>query len=71
MKRETEKLILKNMIKEVRQERGLSQEELAKLVGVSRNTISSIETGQFSPTAKLALILCIALDKKFEELFFF
>ena len=45
--------------------------ELAKTVGVSRNTISSIETGQFNPTAKLALILCIALDKKFEELFYF
>ena len=67
----TDKLSLKNKIKEVRQERGLSQEGLAKLVGVSRNTICSIETGQFSPTAKLALILCIALDKKFEELFFF
>ncbi len=41
------------------------------MVGVSRNKISFIETGQFSPTAKLALILCIALDKKFEELFYF
>lgn len=41
------------------------------MIGVSRNTISSIETGQFNPTAKLALILCIALDKKFEELFYF
>lgn len=38
---------------------------------VSRQTISSIETGQFNPTAKLALILCVALDKKFEELFYF
>ena len=46
-------------------------EELAETVGVSRNTISSIETGQFNPTAKLALILCIALDRKFEELFYF
>ena len=45
--------------------------ELAKLVGVSRNTVSSIETGQFNPTAKLALILCIALEKKFEDLFYF
>lgn len=43
----------------------------AEMVGVSRNTISSIETGQFSPTAKLALILCIALDQKFEDLFYF
>ncbi len=41
------------------------------MVGVSRNTISSIETGQFNPIAKLALILCIALDKTFEELFYF
>ena len=64
-------LILKNHLKEVRAEKGLSQEALAELVGVSRNTISSIETGQFCPTAKLALILCIALDKKFEELFYF
>ena len=45
--------------------------DLAEMVGVSRNTISSIETGQFSPTAKLALILCIALDRKFEDVFYF
>ena len=51
--------------------RRMTQQELADLVGVSRQTISSIETGQFNPTAKLALVLCIALDKKFEELFYF
>ena len=66
-----ESLILKNRLKEARLEAGLSQAELAELVGVSRNTISSIETGQFNPTAKLALILCVALDKRFEELFYF
>ena len=66
-----DKLILRNRIKEARQNKGLSQESLANLVGVSRNTISSIETGQFSPTAKLALVLCIALDEKFENLFYF
>ena len=64
-------LILKNRLKEARTEKKLSQSALAQLVGVLRNTISSIETGQFNPTAKLALILCIALDKKFEELFYF
>ncbi len=64
-------LILKNRLKEARGEKGLSQAALAELVGVSRNTISSIETGQFNPTAKLALILCVALDKKFEDLFYF
>ena len=48
-----------------------AQAQLAQLAGVSRNTISSIETGQCNPTAKLALVLCIALDKKFEALFTF
>ncbi|MBQ2748953.1 MAG: helix-turn-helix transcriptional regulator [Clostridia bacterium] len=66
-----EELVLKNRLKEIRVEKHLSQQQLADLVGVSRNTISSIETGQFNPTAKLALILCIALDKKFEEIFHF
>ena len=64
-------LVLKHRLKETRTEQKISQADLAKMVGVSRNTISSIETGQFSPTAKLALILCIALDKKFEDLFYF
>lgn len=66
-----DKLILKNNLKSIRAEKKLSQTQLSKIVGVSRNTISSIETGQFNPTAKLALILCIALDKKFEEIFYF
>ena len=66
-----DKLILKNRLKEIRAEKGLSQAQLAEMVGVSRNTISSIETGQFNPTAKLALILCVALDKKFEDVFYF
>lgn len=66
-----EKLMLKNRLKVARAEKNLSQDDLAKMIGVSRQTISSIETGQFSPTAKLALIMCIALDKKFEELFYF
>lgn len=64
-------LELKNNIKEVRTEKKLSQAALADLVGVSRNTISSIETRQFNPTAKLALLLCVALEKKFEDLFYF
>lgn len=66
-----DKLVLKNRLKEARAEKKLSQSQLADMVGVSRNTISSIETGQFNPTAKLALVLCIALDKKFEDLFYF
>lgn len=66
-----EALILKNNVAQVRREQRMSQAELANLVGVSRNTISSIETGQYQPTAKLALLLCVALDKKFEEIFYF
>lgn len=66
-----EKLVLKNHLRKARNEKGLSQMELANMVGVSRQTISSIENGQFNPTAKLALILCIALDKTFEEIFDF
>ena len=58
-------------IRRARLRLGWSQSDLAQMVGVSRNTISSIETGAFNPTAKLALILCIALGKKFEELFWF
>ena len=64
-------LVLKNNLKVVRTDRGMSQKKLADIVGVSRNTISSLETGQYEPTAKLAFTLCIALDMKFEELFFF
>lgn len=66
-----DELILKNNLKKARTEKGYSQAALAKEIGVSRNTISSIETGQFNPTAKLTLILCIALDQKFEDLFYF
>lgn len=66
-----DELKLKNNLKEARAEKKLSQTQLAEMIGVSRNTISSIETGQFNPTAKLALMLCTALDKKFEELFYF
>ena len=64
-------LVLKNHLREARTAKGLSQSQLASMVGVSRNTISSIETGQFNPTAKLALVLCIALDEHFEDLFYF
>ena len=64
-------LILQNNLKKVRSEKKISQEELAMMVGTTRQTIISIEKGTFSPTAKLALLLCIALNKKFEELFYF
>ncbi len=66
-----EQLILKNNLKVLRKQKKWTQTDLAEMVGVSRNTISSIETGQYFPTAKLALVLSIALDKRFEEVFYF
>ncbi|MFD1928889.1 helix-turn-helix transcriptional regulator [Sporosarcina siberiensis] len=65
------KLVLHNNLKKVRADQKLSQAKLAEKVGVSRQTISNIETGEFVPTARLALLLCLALDKKFEDLFYF
>jgi putative transcriptional regulator len=65
-----ENIQLKNRLKVARAEKNLSQEQLAVLAGVTRQTISSIETGQYCPTAKLALILAQVLNKKFEDLFY-
>lgn len=64
-------IILHNNLKQVRQLKKMSQEELAKMVGTTRQTIISIEKNQFNPSAKLALLLCLALDEKFENLFYF
>jgi len=61
---------LKNRLKVARAEKNLSQEELANLVGVTRQTISSIETGQYCPSALLAFQLAKKLKKPIEELFF-
>lgn len=66
-----EELILQNRLRHVRSQRHLSQGELAQLVGVSRQTICSIENHQFCPSARLALLLCIALEQPFETLFYF
>ncbi len=64
-------IILENRLRLARVEENLTQGELAKMSGVTRQTIGAIESGKFNPTAKLALIFCIILDKKFEELFYF
>lgn len=63
-------LKLKNKLKEFRRAKGLTQKQLADMVGSSKNTISSIETSQFCPTAYLAALLCVALECKFEDLFY-
>lgn len=64
------KIKLNNRLKVARAELNISQEQLANMAGVSRQTISSIETGQYCPSAKLALILSRCLEKNFEDLFY-
>jgi len=61
---------LANRLKVARAERDLSQDQLARLVGVTRQTISSIETGVYSPSALLAFQLADRLGKRVDELFY-
>lgn len=63
-------MILKNRLKEERINFGISQKELDQLVGVSRQTINSIENEQFYPTTKLSLIICEVLEKRVEDVFY-
>lgn len=64
-------LKLQNNLKAIRTFKKLSQQELAEKIGTTRQTIIAIEKQVFNPSAKLALLLCTALDCKFEELFYF
>ena len=57
------------MLKSARAAKDLSQQDLADLVGVSRQTISAIEKGDYNPTIKLCVAICKALDKTLDELF--
>jgi putative transcriptional regulator len=59
-----------NRLRVARAEKTLSQEQLGLLAGVTRQTISSIETGQYNPSALLALLLARRLDKRVEDLFY-
>lgn len=68
--RAEKKARLGNRLRVARAEKNLSQEELARMVGVTRQTISSIETGQYCPSALLAFLLARALEKPVSELFF-
>lgn len=61
---------LANRMRVARAERDWSQGELARRVGVTRQTVSSIETGQYVPSALLAFVLAEQLGKRVDELFF-
>ena len=61
---------MKNLrLKAARAAKDLSQEELAKTVGVSRQTINAIEKGDYNPTIKLCIAICRVLGKTLDELF--
>ena len=60
---------MKNRIEAIRKERGIRQDELAKLMGVSRQTISQIERGDYSPSVTLALKLAMICQVTVEDLF--
>lgn len=61
---------MKNLkLKAARASRDLSQEELSSRVGVSRQTISAIEKGDYNPTIKLCIAICRELGKTLDELF--
>jgi putative transcriptional regulator len=63
------KFRLCNRLKVARAEKTLTQGQLAILAGVTRQTVSSIETGQYNPSALLALLLARCLEKRVEDLF--
>ncbi|MBQ6371815.1 MAG: helix-turn-helix transcriptional regulator [Oscillospiraceae bacterium] len=62
---------MKNRIEEIRSERGMKQEELAKALGVSRQTISSLENGRYNPSIGLAYKVAKFFGKTIEEVFVF
>ena len=62
---------MKNRIEEIRKERGIRQEEFAKLMGVSRQTISSLETGKYNPSIFLAYKIAKFFEMTIEEVFIF
>lgn len=62
---------MKNRIEEIRKERGIRQDEFAKLMGVSRQTISSLETGRYNPSIFLAYKIAKYFDMTIEEVFVF
>ena len=62
---------LRNRLKELRVEKGLTQSELAMLAGVSRKTINTVENAVFVPSTALALTIAEILDKRVEDIFYF
>ena len=62
---------MKNKVEQLRKARGLNQEDFAKMLRVSRQTISSIETGKYNPSLDLAFAIADFFGKRIEEIFFY
>ena len=62
---------MKNRIESIRKDRGIRQEEFAKALGVSRQTISSLENGRYNPSIQLAFKIARYFDMTIEEVFIF
>ena len=62
---------MRNRIEMIRKERGVNQEELARAMGVSRQTISSLENGRYNPSIMLAYKLAKYFDMQIEDVFIF
>lgn len=62
---------MKNKVEQLRKERGLNQDDFAKAIRVSRQTISSIETGKYNPSLELAFVISEFFDKPIEEIFIY
>ncbi len=62
---------MKNLIVQIRQEKGIRQDELAKMLGVSRQTISSLENGRYDPSILLAHKIAKLFGMSIEEVFLF
>ena len=60
---------MENRIRELRKAAGLRQEDLARELGVTRQTINAIEKGEYNPTINLCRSICKILDKTLDELF--
>ena len=64
-----EEIIIRNKLKLVRVEKDLTQEQLADLVGVTRQTIGLIEAGKYNPSLKLCLAMSKVLERSLDQLF--
>lgn len=62
---------MKNRVEGLRKKKGLSQEEFARAIGVSRQTVSSIENGKYNPSLELAFVIADFFQKRIEEIFFY